>query len=187
MLHDFSWLHAHQRNPTALYHIGLPYAFDSPGRVSAFAATDKQFAGTILLPLDASSLSVLHGASWQAALNKEHGVFDCHGVCDIFARSLVPDGNRILRMKCVWKVKCSQEGLAARFKARWVVCGQHMIKGVHFFSRGLPLPAPRLSIFSAALQASLVSVLFLSTWFPPWYQTPWGHFCISRERIHAPR
>ena len=35
-------------------------------------------------------------------------------------------------------MKSSQEGLAARFKARWVVCGQHMIKGVHFFQSWAP-------------------------------------------------
>ena len=56
----------------------------------------------------------------------------------LYARSLVPRDNRILRMKCVWKVKSSQEGLAARFKARWVVCGQHMIEGVHFFQSWAP-------------------------------------------------
>ena len=77
-----SWHHAHQRNPTALYHIGLPYAFDSPGRVSAFVAKDTQFADAIPLPLDASALSGPHAASWQAALDKEHGAFDRHDVCD---------------------------------------------------------------------------------------------------------
>ena len=112
-----SWLHAHQRNPTALYLIGLPYTLDSPGRASAFTKPDTHFADAISLPLD-SSLSAPHAASWLAVLDKDHGAFEHHAVCDLFARSLVPDGTRIMRMKCVWKVMSSQEGLAARFKVR---------------------------------------------------------------------
>ena len=118
-----SWRHAHQQNPTALYHIELPYVFESPGRGSVFTSTDKQFADDIALPLNASSLSGPHAASWQAALDKEHGVFDHHDVCGLYAHSCVPHDNRILCMKCMWKVKSSQEGLAACFKACWVMCG----------------------------------------------------------------
>lgn len=41
-------------------------------------------------------------------------------------------------MKCVWKAKCSEEGLAVIFKSCWVVCSQHMVEGVHYFQLWVP-------------------------------------------------
>ena len=84
--------HAHQRNPTALYHVGLPYASNSPGGVSAFTAADKQSADDIPLPHCASSLSGPHVALWQAALDKEHTAFDRLAVCDLLRVPLLPRG-----------------------------------------------------------------------------------------------
>jgi hypothetical protein len=118
--------------------VGLPYELGSPKRVSAFTIGGGKLEDDIPLPTDASLFTGPHAASWQASLDKEHAAFDRHEVCNLILRSLVPDDVRILRMKCVWKVKCSQEGLAACFKSWWVVCGQHMVEGIHYFQSWAP-------------------------------------------------
>lgn len=164
-----TWQHSHQHNPTALYRMGLPYEFDSPKRVSAFVINDGEFADDIALPTDASLFTGPHTASWQASLDKEHSAFDRLKVCDLILRLLVPNDVRILRMRCVWKVKCSQEDLAVRFKSCRVVYGQYMVEGIHYFQSWAPT-ARALSIkilltIAGVLGLKLVSYEIFSAFF----------------------
>jgi hypothetical protein len=70
-----------------------------------------------------------YAKEWQAAMAEEFASIKQMGVYNLVPRSTIPFGQKVMRGRPVFHIKCDENGKIARFKCRYVCCGYSAVYG----------------------------------------------------------
>ena len=94
-------------------------------------------------------------AQWQEAMQEEYDALVENHTWDIV---YIPDGQKVLKGKWVYKLKTSNEGTVSRYKARWVAKGFEQREGIDY-----------AETFSPVAKSCSVRILFALAAYYGWF------------------